>query len=266
MSAAYDIKNSLAILIISCDKYSDLWKPFFALFLRYWPDCPFRIYFLSNKIPCGVDGVENILVGEDISWSDNIRAALGRLREEYVLLFLDDLFLNKPVNTQRILNIVTWALQSDVNYVRLNPMKNGPDKPFNEYVGVLSKGAIYRASTVMAVWRKSVLMDLLKEGESAWDFEIYGSERSDKYDNFYAVWEECFAITNAVIKGKWHRGTAKKLKMLCAEIDLGSRQMMTLGEMAFYCLLKLRSHMLSLLPAKHRRAIKSFFLGGEKKS
>ena len=43
------IKNKFAILIVSCDKYSDLWDPFFKLFFKFWPDCPFNIYLLSIK-------------------------------------------------------------------------------------------------------------------------------------------------------------------------------------------------------------------------
>jgi hypothetical protein len=35
--------DRIAIPVVSCDKYSDLWQPFFALFDRFWPDCPLDI-------------------------------------------------------------------------------------------------------------------------------------------------------------------------------------------------------------------------------
>ena len=38
-----------AILILSCDKFSDLWKPFFDLFWKYWPDCPYNVYLKVMK-------------------------------------------------------------------------------------------------------------------------------------------------------------------------------------------------------------------------
>ena len=30
-----DIQNNFAILVVSCDKYSDLWNPFFESFLDF---------------------------------------------------------------------------------------------------------------------------------------------------------------------------------------------------------------------------------------
>jgi len=41
-------RANCSILIPSCDKYSDLWRPFFTLFWRHWPDCPFPVYLGSN--------------------------------------------------------------------------------------------------------------------------------------------------------------------------------------------------------------------------
>jgi hypothetical protein len=252
------IKDSLAVLVVSCDKYSDLWRPFFDSFRRFWPDCPFNVYLLSNTTSYDVVGVRNILSGNDVSWSDSLRKGVSQLKEDYVLLFLDDLLLHRPVNTKRVSEILSWAIESNVNYLRMNPMNNKPDKSFNEFVGILSKGVIYRTSTVLSVWKKEALLDLLKPGESAWDFEVHGSVRSDKYDKFYASWKDCFAVTNAVIKGKWCREAVKKSKSLGIKIDLNSRDIMTLGETIVYGFKKLRSRILSSLPAKYRRKIKSF--------
>lgn len=261
-SIILNLKNRLAVLVVSCDNYSDLWKPFFSLFWRFWPDCPFDVYLLSNNINPAIPQVKSLLVGDDISWSDNLRNGLRQLKEGYVLLFLDDLLLHRPVDTEKVSKILGWALESDVNYVRMNPMRNKPDESLNESIGILSKGAIYRTSTVVSVWKKNVLLDLLKDGESAWDFEVYGSTRSDKYDRFYASWKDCFPITNAVIKGKWRKGTLKRLKSLGIEIDLNSRKIMTLSETIIQYFKILRSWVLSVFPVKYRRKIKGFILRG----
>ncbi len=42
--------SELAILVCSCDKYADVWEPFFKLFFKFWPDCPYPIYLLSNYL------------------------------------------------------------------------------------------------------------------------------------------------------------------------------------------------------------------------
>jgi len=59
------------------------------------------------------------------------------------------------------------------NYLRLNPRPK-PDKPYNDQIGLVSPGTLYRTATVMTIWKKSVLVDLLNPEETAWDFELYG--------------------------------------------------------------------------------------------
>jgi len=53
------------VLIASCDAYSDAWAPFFALMKKYWPDCPYPIYLISNYQDPGICGVRPILLKED---------------------------------------------------------------------------------------------------------------------------------------------------------------------------------------------------------
>jgi hypothetical protein len=254
-----NIKDQLAVLVVSCDKYADLWKPFFECFKRFWPDCPFNVYLMSNKKPLDVAGVKNILTGDDLSWSDSMLAGINQLKEEYVLLFLDDLFLYKAVDTGEILRLVNWAVESKADYLRMNPMYNKADTPFNESVGIISKNGIYRTSTVMSMWKKTVLTSLLKPGESAWDLEVRGAARSDIYDGFYAAWNNNFPIINTVIKGKWSRRALKKMRSLNITIDLASRKVMTAKEETVYSLKHVRSYILSCLPVKYRKAIKKFF-------
>jgi len=44
-----ELNGKIAVLVVSCDKYADLWPPFFQLFLRFWPECPFSVYLISNQ-------------------------------------------------------------------------------------------------------------------------------------------------------------------------------------------------------------------------
>ena len=44
-----DENDDVAFLIVSCDRYSDLWEAFFTLLSKYWPDKNFHTYLLSNK-------------------------------------------------------------------------------------------------------------------------------------------------------------------------------------------------------------------------
>ena len=55
------------------------------------------------------------------------------------------------------------------------------------------------------IWKKSILKEILKSGESAWDFETMGSLRASRYDNFYALKKNLIYYENAIIKGSWRK-------------------------------------------------------------
>jgi hypothetical protein len=256
-----DIKEKFSIIIPSCDKYSDLWEPFFELFWRFFPDCPFNVYLISNEKSFNYPKLTNIFIGKDVSWSDNLKRGLFQIKEDYVFLFIDDLFLVDYVKTDMVIKTFRWMLENSANCIKMNSRQH-PDKPYNDLVGIVSRGTIYR-TTVMSVWKKNILLELLKDGESAWDFEIYGTVRSDKYDGFYSTWEDCFPVINGVIKGKWQRGAVRRLNLLGIKVDLNRRQMMTKKETIVLFFKELRSKIFKTIPAKYRRKVKDFILGGK---
>lgn len=250
-----------ALLVASCDRYSDLWRPFFQLLHRFWPQCPLKIYLLSNTVGGNQAGVTDLLVGPDASWSDSLRKGVERLEEEYVFLFLDDLFLRSPVQQESVLEVLHWAVDAGANYVRFTPAPK-PDRPHLPLVGSISPGAIYRTSTVLSFWKRSVLLELLVPGETAWEFEGLGSFRSDRYGDFYCTWEGHFPIINGVIKGKWRARAVQSLEALGVHVDLTKRPVMNAGDIARLYFREARSFLLRLVPARHRRRIKHAALGG----
>ena len=42
------MNKSTALLVLSCDEYSDLWNIFIKQFAVNWPDCPLDKYFVTN--------------------------------------------------------------------------------------------------------------------------------------------------------------------------------------------------------------------------
>ncbi len=250
----------MAILVVSCDNYSDVWPPFFELYLRFWPDCPFNTYLVSNMKEFSAHGVKTLPVGEDISWSDNLKNALTLIREQYVLVWIDDLFLLQQVDTSLVQEVVNEFIAKDGNYLRLNPTVRA-DLPFNRYFGVVSAGTIYRTSTVMSLWKKTVLSDLLVAGESAWDFEVMGTVRSDKLNGFYATWQNMFNVLNGVIKGKWRNSAYRKIRTLCTDFNANERDVMSFTEELVLKVMIVRSKLLNLVPPRYRRHLKACVLG-----
>ena len=248
---------SIAVIVISCDRYADLWRPFFFLFKRFWADCPYKVYLVTNHDLATFPGVITLQIGEDVSWSGNVRKALAFVEEEYVLMFLEDFFLCGRINRALIARVEVWIEKERPDYVLLNPTEKSPE-PFNSLVDHVPVGALYRASTVLSLWKKETLLSLLKEGENAWDFELQGSERSDVFDRFFATRSICFPIVNGVIKGKWQLMALATLKNLGAEVDLKRRPQMTTLEALCYKFNLFRTKVFKFVPWKHRRQVRAW--------
>lgn len=255
------IPGSAAVLVLSCDRYADLWAPFMAQFARHWGDCHYRRYLATNHLAADFAGFRTLRLGEDRSWSDNLAAALGLIEEEYVLLFLEDLMLRAPVDGKLLARAMDWALNNRVEQMRLNAIEV-PDERVNDFIGRVAEGAIYRTATVLTLWRRDVLLDLLESGESAWQFEIEGSERSDRYRHFYSVYRDCFPVVNSVIKGKWRRPAVRMLRAQGTGVDLSLRAQMTCREDLVFRTKVLRTRLSKLVPMPYRRRVRALLLGG----
>jgi hypothetical protein len=216
-----------AVIVVSCDKYRDLWNPCFSFLFRYWPDCPFPIYLVSNFEKYDSPRVKTVLVGKDRNWSSNLARALSEIDCEFVLVLMEDYFLDHQVNTARILSLAQYMRLRRAACLRLLPSP-GPDFPSedNPEVGEIRKGAPYRLSLQAAIWDRSILLRLLRWGENAWELEVLGSRRTDKIETpFLSVQKSEPAMTyeNAVVKGRWDPEAIEFCKRENMALELGGR-------------------------------------------
>jgi len=253
------ISDHTAILICTYDGAEDLWKPLYQTYRKYWLDCPFNIYLGTNQIDPNLDLFIPLMIGDEKSWSDNILKCLNKIKEENVLLIFDDIFLCKTIDSELINKHANMTYENSWNYLRLSPLPLF-DEEITDGIGKIYKNRIYRTSTVWAIFKKEVLVDLLEPTESAWDFEIIGSERSNKYSDFYAVNTIILPYLNGVVKGKWVRKVYKYLKSEGFSVTDRTIKQMTVFENIFLELKKLRSwFFLMLIPKSVQFKIRKYF-------
>lgn len=203
--------SSLAILVLSCDKYKSIWDPFFQNFRKKWPDCPFQVYLLTNQLNYDNYGVSPIRVGEDISWGSNLINALNELNESHVLTIFDDLLFERKIDTERIKKLFSRVVSDDIEYLQLNyAISHNPQNIDKDKIGLVAPHTAYRSSAVMTIWRKDVLLDITSKDDTPWTFEIYGAERTNKYLKWYSCKDENMPYLNLIIKGKYEPGAMKK--------------------------------------------------------
>ncbi|MBU1327493.1 hypothetical protein KKB64_03255 [Patescibacteria group bacterium] len=193
--------DELSILFLSCDKYRDLWKPLFYCVNKYFNQKKYPIFLGSNTVSYNDKKVTTLLSGPDKDWSTSFLAILDQIQTHYILLWLDDMFPIKKVNSSLITNTLTFMKNNKAIHVHIEPEPK-PDKvlsggEFGEY----EKGAPYRA-IAMGFWDVSALKKLLIPGENPWNFEIMGSYRTSYMDGFYCAMKPVFLKMNVVEKGK----------------------------------------------------------------
>jgi len=209
-------KNNCAIVVSSCDAYADAWNPFFTLFFRYWPNCPFRIILISNGLKYKDARIETYKIEKDLGWSGNLIEIMKNIGEDYVIFLQEDYFLKNKVNNEKIFAALKLMAENNTAYLRLYPCP-GPDLPFagNSEIGLISRDAVYRNSTQAAIWDKKIFLSILKNGETGWDFETKGGlERAKQINRPFLSFKKPVIdyLCTAIVKGKYIRAAIKLCK------------------------------------------------------
>jgi hypothetical protein len=227
--------TSTALLVVSCDKYRDLWVPFFTLFFRYWPDCPYPVFLGSNDETYPDRRVVPIAIGADVDWSTNLRRILDQIPLDGILLLQEDFLIDRPVDTERIRGLIGYAAEKGAACLRLMPIP-GPEKPCADHleVGEILKGAEYRVSLQAAWWRRENLAAILSAGESPWQFEVQGSRRSDSITEPFLSLREGIEFpldyyTTAILRGYWEPDAVQLCRRENIPVDLKVRRIMPLA-------------------------------------
>jgi hypothetical protein len=232
--SANPVFNDCAIVVFSYDGYEDLWDPFFKLWFKYWPDCPYPIYLQTNHKSYPDERVTSIQVGDDENWSDSARTFLSQVDASYVLAVMEDYFLLEMIDTNRIQKLVEYTKKNSLGCLRLFA---SPQADYEielslegENIGEIAIGAPYRVSLQAGIWCKKTLHDLIIPGETAWDLEITGSRRADHCEKpFYSLFGPA-KITSplpyyctAVEKGEWIKEAVQLCEKEGISIDLSKR-------------------------------------------
>ena len=252
--------DNTAILVLSCDSYSDLWDPFIYFFNKNWVDCKMDKYILSNhKHPKEDSGFNSLLVGVDKSWSDGLYKALKRLANyDYVFLFMEDAFICETVDNKKIEDIMKKFFICNGNFLTFI-REPAPNKDFNDYFGYITNDSFYRPTATFSLWKKDILMKLIDRNENAWEFEKKGKIRSEKFENFFAVYNDCFKSINTVIKGMWNPSAVLESEKLGYRINTEGRTFYPSINFKYLVVYKLiRKIFLFIMPKSISKLISNF--------
>jgi hypothetical protein len=225
--------SDLPVLVISCDRYADLWRPFFQLFWRRWPDCPGPVYLGSNFETYDDPRVRTLCAGRDVTWAASVSTMLDQIAAEYVIVMLEDFLLMRTVHTARIKRLAGIAVAEQVGCLRLYSIFP-PERTVAGYaeLGSFAPGDNYRVTAQAAIWRVDTLRKFLVPGFSAWDFELVGSQMSEFMpDRIWCVREPALVYDHGVEKGRWRPQGLEICREAGIEVDSSKRGAFTVSEL-----------------------------------
>jgi hypothetical protein len=223
------VTNTYSILINTCDNFEDCWDPFFKLWSIYWPDYKGTIYLNTeykaysyeglNIIPLKVCENHHVPKTERATWSQCLKWALDDIDTDIVLYLQEDYFLKDVVKNDIVEEYVLLMSENEnIKCIHLTDqaVKAGGKSIYRNLSKVEYKQR-YRVSCQAALWRKSELLELVRDYEDAWEFEEFGSMRSEVIKHDYYVVDKDFVKKNTfeiipyiftgIVQGRWYEET-----------------------------------------------------------
>jgi hypothetical protein len=221
--------SDLTILVNTSDGFEDCWQPFFTLFKRFWPDCPYPIVLNTETKSPHIEGLSvrasrvSLNTSQRLTWSECLARCLDGIDTPFVLYLQEDFFLEAPVQQHYIETFLEEMRAGRADVIRLMECGgSGPWKPTaNPLLWEVTQAAKYRIALQAVLWRKSTLRAHLRMHESPWQMEVFGSARArrikDKVlcvnrDRFHGAGKEIFPYQpTGVVKGQWERHIVEPL-------------------------------------------------------
>lgn len=216
----------MKILVLSCDKNKDLFEPFYHCMEKYWDNHPEIIYSTETlNNPYYKTICKNYPLNQ---WSKRIRETLAEIDDSQVLIMVDDCFVRRPVDENRI-KYACENLNGNIAFMNFEKAFDKNDlKSEIEGFNLRRKGAPYAISIMCGLWDKEKLINILKEDKDPWQIEL--TQPTCGYDyyinngDFIIDWGyHTTGVWFGVRRGKWCKECVDFLRNEGIEIDFSKR-------------------------------------------
>lgn len=178
----------VALVVTSSNGYYDLLDGFQYFFKRNWPDCPYEIHYcLENFRKLDLDGFLHFNKG-NTSWSSRLIRTIKKIDADFLILMCEDYFIFDKINNSEIsfildllidykLDTISWS-PTEKTGVRNKNLVSNEDYKLNQTL----RGLTYKYHIVAhGFYRKQSLLEILRENENIWEFENFGSFRTNLF-------------------------------------------------------------------------------------
>ena len=174
--------KEFAVFYHTCDKYSDLWEHFCYFFKKYWPDYDGNIYFNSEEKDFDYPGLNiiNLKVGT-CGFAEREIRGLCKVKEDNILLMMDDLFLMGNVDNKALDEYYKYFLEADLDSLVFRKFPTYETTiPVNvRKAEVVVPPSSDMLSSQLAFWKKDSFIKLLNPDDGPWEMEWFGTMRAN---------------------------------------------------------------------------------------
>ena len=201
---------SYKIVVMSCDKNKDLWKPFHICMEKYWKDHPEIIYSTETLTNPYYKTIRRKLPIE--KWTKRVVETVNKVDTTHILLMVDDIFIRDYVDNE-LIDGLTKYLVHNIASINFEFGFDKCDRPFWLYqhqkkIMVRNPFGKYKLSCMCQLWQKSAILDLFNVEKDCWTFE-----KDNKSKNYFFLISKNGDFINwgkrhdtwkwGIVKGKW---------------------------------------------------------------
>lgn len=227
-------------LLSTYDGGDDLWEGFFTALQKQWPEMDMPIVVNTERKSYFFPGYEiksfAPCANGDLPWAKRLKVVLNQIDTEFILLFLEDYWLDDKVDNEYFERVLQWIREnkdiSTFSFYPCEPEDNIHDKRF-ERMALRPQKCKYKLNCQVALWRRDMLIKYLRDHESPWEWELWGSIRASRYkERFYTLIPGSKLVFSygdpnvgcLIHRGKWVKGVAERLaKMYNLDVDFSIR-------------------------------------------
>lgn len=175
-----DFAGDVSVVVSSCDAFFDAWRPFAFFFRKFWPDCPFPVYLVTDHLDVRSASIRALPLGREKDWAGRVQAALEQIATPHVLYLQEDYFLTSAVDEEQLARDFAHAIERDAASLCFRDLSGlEPESAAgSDRIMVVPRESTGRTRLQTALWKRDVLAAILVRGETPWDMEARGSART----------------------------------------------------------------------------------------
>jgi glycosyltransferase involved in cell wall biosynthesis len=216
---------STSVIIMSCDKNKDIIQPFLKLYKKYWKH-NYNTYIVTEtaNIPF------NKTIKTQGSWTSRVRQALEHMEDEHIIFLLDDFFIRKEVDNDKIQSIIN-SFDDNTAVFNLEQCYDDNDMP-TDIFGFKKRQnkSNYMCSCQPSIWNRQILIKYLQKDMTPheWELQILDTKYKHYINAGELIIDIGYSASNrthwGLVQGKWTEDIRQLFEKENIQVDYSKRE------------------------------------------